>query len=171
MLVTSISLDTAPATDLSADPGAAAGTPSGTPGDSFANQLAQALDGLPQGQDIAAGGLALKTLPLGPSMELVTAGGPQPDSASLAAFAAAQGLDPEVVAWLFAEGTPKAEGGSAPGSGESKDGTTPTGDAALAAGLMPIPPLLIPGLAPATTTTAASTATAIGEPPGPRGTA
>jgi flagellar hook-length control protein FliK len=79
-------------------------------------QLMQALEGAPigglqpdgteppttgLGQDLAAAGLDLKTLALGPSLELVTASGPQPDAASLAAFATAQGLDPQVVAWLF----------------------------------------------------------------------
>lgn len=146
MLLSSISLDASPAHDLSSDASGGAQGASAAGADSFASRLAQALDGLPQGQNLAADGTPLTSLPLGNSMELITvAGTGAPDGESLAAFAAAQGLDPEVVAWLFSNG--EAEGSEA---GEAQDG-----DAAAAAGLegalqagLQLPPGLLPPAPP-----------------------
>jgi flagellar hook-length control protein FliK len=141
MLLSTVSLDTSPAQDLPSDPAAGAASPPETGADSFASQLAQALDGLPQGQNLAAGA-GLKTLQLGPGLEVITAGADQPDAESLAAFAAAQGLDPDVVAWLFGKGKPGLGRGDQ-AEGEAKDGTGSPLDAALQAGmsglLAPVP--------------------------------
>lgn len=85
----------------------AAGTAIGAPdgGERFADQLAQAQSLLPTGQNLAAGALPLQTVALGPTLEVVTAPHASPDRDSLAAFAKAQGLDDDVVAWLFSDAT------------------------------------------------------------------
>ena len=83
--------------------GMALGVPDG--GERFADQLAQAQSLLPTGQNLAAGALPLQTVALGPTLEVVTAPHASPDRDSLAAFAKAQGLDDDVVAWLFSDAT------------------------------------------------------------------
>ncbi len=104
MQMSTISLDTpsagTPAGDL-------AGTPAGTGdgGERFADQLVQAQAGLPPGQNLAAAGLTLRTLTLGPALEVLTSSSGNPDGDSLAEFAKAQGLDDDVVAWLFSDAT------------------------------------------------------------------
>ncbi len=100
-------------TPLTLDPssvGAPAGEPAGAApagvsdgGDSFAGQLALAQSALPTGQNLAAGALPLQTLALGPQLEVITSPAGSPDGDSLAEFARAQGLDDEVVAWLFSD--------------------------------------------------------------------
>lgn len=67
----------------------------------FADRLALAFEQLPVGQNLAAGLAPLQTLALGPTLEVVTTPAATPDGDSLARFAKAQGLDDEVVAWLF----------------------------------------------------------------------
>lgn len=74
-------------------------------GERFADQLAHAQSQLPAGQNLAAGALPLQTVALGPTLEVVTAPHGSPDQDSLAAFAKAQGLDDDVVAWLFSDAT------------------------------------------------------------------
>lgn len=109
MLTTPLTLDTpsAGAPGEAAAPGAS-GAPDG--GESFAGQLALAQAALPAGQNLAAGSLPLlagtlplQTLALGPQLEVITSPAGSPDSDSLAEFARAQGLDDEVVAWLFSD--------------------------------------------------------------------
>ena len=114
MLLSTVSPGSSPVQDLQADATQAPPGSAGSGADSFASRLAQALDGLPPGQNIAADGMPLTSVTLGPSLELITTGAAQPDGESLAAFAAAQGLDPEVVAWLFSEGGASAETGATP---------------------------------------------------------
>ncbi len=137
MLLSSTSLDTtssqtvqpdaaASATSANAAPGSAGTT---AEGDAFSLQLAQALGQLPQGQNIATGAAALTSVALSPTLEVVTAGAGQPDGESLAAFATAQGIDPEVVAWLFAEGG-KTEDEGKPGE-ESEDQAVDQAEGAL----------------------------------------
>lgn len=139
MLLSTVSPGASPVQDLQPDAAQASPGTAGTGADSFAGRLAQALDGLPQGQDIAADGTPLTRLPLGPSLEVITTGAAQPDGESLAAFAAAQGLDPEVVAWLF------GEGGKSEATGESKEAKAEGAlDAALQAGMLLPQGLLIP---------------------------
>ena len=124
MLMPSISLDTSPGPAAAPDP-AAAGAPGPDGAASFATKLGQVMEAGPAvGQNLAAVGLPLKTLALGPTLEVLTASSEPVDSDSLAEFAKAQGLDEEVVAWLFA-------------------------DPAQAAALQsPVVPGLIPGLVP-----------------------
>ena len=142
MLLSTVSPGASPVQDLQPDAAQASPGAPGTGADSFAGRLAQALDGLPQGQNIAADGTPLTRLPLGPSLEVITTGAAQPDGESLAAFAAAQGLDPEVVAWLFGEGT---ETGKGEATGESKEANAEGAlDAALQAGMLLPQGLLIP---------------------------
>ncbi len=103
MLTTSISLDTPAGLPAHADP-AATGTagPAGAPG--FASRLGELMEGPPgAGQNLAAAGIPLRTLALGPALEVLTAASEPVDADSLAEFAKAQGLDEEVVAWLFAD--------------------------------------------------------------------
>lgn len=138
MFMSSISLDSSPATAVAAEPGTAAGAPTQDGGGDFAQRLSQALTDRAGGQDLAAGGDALQalaaaqaagaagtagapgqagqaatalaglqTLSLGPTLELVTSS-ETPDGDSLAKFAKAQGLDDEVVAWLFADPSQQA---------------------------------------------------------------
>ena len=107
MLMSNISLDTSSPGAPSGDPaaGAAALVPDG---EGFADQLAQAQSALPAGQNLAAGALPLQTLALGPTLEVITASGGtdgDTDSDSLAEFAKSQGLDDDVVAWLFSDST------------------------------------------------------------------
>lgn len=132
MFMSSISLDSSPgnaAAPDAASPASAAGTASPDGSGDFAQRLAQALSGRAEGQTLAAGGDALQalvmkqaaqassaaqqialalapqglqTLALGPGLEVVTST-ESPDGDSLAKFAKAQGLDDEVVAWLFAD--------------------------------------------------------------------
>jgi len=83
--------------------GMAIGVPDG--GERFADQLANAQSLLPAGQNLAAGALPLQTVALGPTLEVVTSPHGGPDQDSLAAFAKAQGLDDDVVAWLFSDAT------------------------------------------------------------------
>jgi hypothetical protein len=162
MLLSTVSPGASPVQDLQAD---ATQTPAGTVAtgaDSFASRLAQALDGLPPGQNIAADGLPLTSVTLGPSLELITTGAAQPDGESLAAFAAAQGLDPEVVAWLFSDGGASAETGATATEGDGQE--TPSEgalDAALQAGMLLPQGLLIP-LPPPSQTAAATVPSAEG---------
>ncbi len=102
MLTTPLTLDT---TSVGAPAGEPAAGPAGVPdgGESFANQLALAQAALPTGQNLAAGSLPLQTLALGPQLEVITSPAGSPDGDSLAEFARAQGLDEEVVAWLFSD--------------------------------------------------------------------
>ena len=106
MLTSNLTLDpsatTAPAGETSA---ATAAGPAADGGERFADELAQAQSALTTGQNLAAGALPLQTLALGPALEVITASSDQPDGASLAAFAKAQGLDDDVVAWLFSDAT------------------------------------------------------------------
>lgn len=143
MLLSTVSLDASPAQDLQADPAQAGpGSQATTGADSFASRLAQALDGLPQGQNLAADGTALTRMPLGPSLEVITTGAAQPDAEALAAFATAQGLDPGVVAWLFGDG---AKAGASAQPGEDEEGQAGGAlEAALQAGMLLPPGLLIP---------------------------
>ena len=122
--------------------------------EAFSNRFVSAMEAIATGQNLAAGALTLKTQALGPHFELVTSQGDQPDSASLAAFAKAQGLDPQVVAWLFG---PAADADSKVRTqAENVDASaTPTTDSLLVAGLgLP--------LVPPTLTTAASASGAAG---------
>ncbi len=101
MLMTPITLDTSSAGAPTGEPAAAGagGLPEG--GERFADQLALAQSTLPAGQNLAAGALPLQTVALGPGLEVITSPAGTPDGDSLAAFARAQGLDEDVVAWLF----------------------------------------------------------------------
>ena len=104
MQMSTISLETPSASTPSGDPaGAPAGAGDG--GERFADQLVQAQAGLPPGQNLAAAGLTLRTLTLGPALEVLTSSSGNPDGDSLAEFAKAQGLDDDVVAWLFSDAT------------------------------------------------------------------
>jgi flagellar hook-length control protein FliK len=154
MLLSSTSLDTtssqalqadaaASATGATAAPGAAGAT---ADGDAFSLQLAQARGQLPQGQNIATAAASLTSVALSPTLELVTAGAGQPDGESLAAFATAQGIAPEVVAWLFSEGG-QAEDEGKPGEA-SEDEAEGTLDAALQASTLLPPGLMIPVQSP-----------------------
>ncbi len=103
MLTTPLTLDTTSVGAPAGEPAVAgpAGVPDG--GESFADQLALAQAALPTGQNLAAGSLPLQTLALGPQLEVITSPTGSPDGDSLAEFARAQGLDDEVVAWLFSD--------------------------------------------------------------------
>jgi hypothetical protein len=100
MQMSPISLDTPSASTPSGDPAGA-----GEGGERFADQLVQAQAGLPPGHNLAAAGLTLRTLTLGPALEVLTSSSGNPDGDSLAEFAKAQGLDEDVVAWLFSDAT------------------------------------------------------------------
>ncbi len=157
MLMPSISLDTPTGLPVPADPAAAGAA--GQPGEaSFAIRLGQLMEpGAVTGQNIAAAGIPLKTLALGPTLEVLTAASEPVDADSLAEFAKAQGLDEEVVAWLFADPAqaaalqPLAPAALAPGL-VSPGGAlaTPPGGA-LVAGAVPngLPPGVLPGMTPA----------------------
>ncbi len=105
MLMSNISLDTSSPGAPGGDP--AAGAPALVPdGEGFAGQLAQAQSAVPPGQNLAAGALPLQTLALGPALEVITSSSDtEGDSDSLAEFAKSQGLDDDVVAWLFSDST------------------------------------------------------------------
>jgi hypothetical protein len=105
MLMPTLTLDPSSAGAPAVDPAAGAmpAVPDGA--ERFAAQLAQAQSALPTGQNLAAGTLTLQTVALGPALEVVTPPTDGPDSDSLAEFAKAQGLDDEVVAWLFSDAT------------------------------------------------------------------
>jgi hypothetical protein len=104
MLMSQLSIDpSSPGAPGEPAAGAAIGVPDG--GERFADQLANAQSLLPAGQNLAAGALPLQTVALGPTLEVVTAPHGSPDRDSLAAFAKAQGLDDDVVAWLFSDAT------------------------------------------------------------------
>ncbi len=104
MLMSPLSIDpSSPGAPGEPAAGAAIGVPDG--GERFADQLANAQSLLPAGQNLAAGALPLQTVALGPTLEVVTAPHGGPDRDSLAAFAKAQGLDDDVVAWLFSDAT------------------------------------------------------------------
>ncbi|MFD0668463.1 flagellar hook-length control protein FliK [Ramlibacter sp. MAHUQ-53] len=108
-----ISLDSPAAAAAAGDPAGAAQGANALPADggaAFAQRLALAQSALPQGQNLAAGALPLQALALGPTMELVTPAADGPDSEALAEFAKAQGLDEEVVAWLFGDPAALAQG-------------------------------------------------------------
>lgn len=105
MITPQISIDTTSAGTPAGDPAGAAATLAPDSGERFAGQLAQAQSALPAGQNLAAGTLPLRTLALGPTLEVVTSPGGGPDGDSLAQFAKAQGLDDDVVAWLFSDAT------------------------------------------------------------------
>ena len=156
MLLSTVSPGASPVQDLQADAAQAPPGSTGSGADTFSSRLAQALDGLPPGQNIAADGLPLTSVTLGPSLELITTGAAQPDGESLAAFATAQGLDPEVVAWLFSEGGASTETGANATEGDGQD-TQAEGalDAALQAGMLLPQGLLIP-LPPPSQTAAAT---------------
>lgn len=98
----------------------------------FADLLARAR------QDLAGEVLALQTHVLGPTLALVTPSANQPDTDSLAAFARAQGLDPQVVAWLFDSAAVPA------GAAATEAGTPPASVSPVAmqlpAGLAAMPP-------------------------------
>ncbi len=104
MLMSPLSIDPSSA-GAPGEPAASAaiGVPDG--GERFADQLANAQSLLPAGQNLAAGALPLQTVALGPTLEVVMAPHGGPDRDSLAAFAKAQGLDDDVVAWLFSDAT------------------------------------------------------------------
>ena len=154
MLLSSTSLDTTSSQALQADAAASAtgataasGSAGATAdGDAFSLQLAQALGQLPQGRNIATAAASLTSVALSPTLELVTAGAGQPDGESLAAFATAQGIAPEVVAWLFSEGG-QAEDEGTPGEA-SEDEAEGTLDAALQASTLLPPGLMIPVQSP-----------------------
>ena len=57
----------------------------------------------------AADGVELQVVPLGPTINLITANTPLPDMSSLASFARAQGLDEEAVKTLFGQATEEVE--------------------------------------------------------------
>ena len=105
MLMPTLTLDPSSAGAPAVDPAAGAmpAVPDGA--ERFAAQLAQAQSALPTGQNLAAGALTLHTVALGPALEVVTPPTDGPDSDSLAEFAKAQGLDDEVVVWLFSDAT------------------------------------------------------------------
>jgi flagellar hook-length control protein FliK len=105
MLMSPLALDPAPAAVPAGDPAAGLPAAPAAGGDPFADQLAQAQSALPAGQNLAAGALPLKTLALSPGLEVITSPAGGPDGDSLAEFAKAQGLDDEVVAWLFSDAT------------------------------------------------------------------
>ena len=150
MLLSSTSLDAASSQALQPDAAASATGATGVTGaagatadgDAFSLQLAQALGQLPQGQNIATAAASLTSVALSPTLELVTAGAGQPDGESLAAFATAQGIAPEVVAWLFSEGG-EAEDEGKPGEA-SEDEAGGTLDTALQASALLPPSLMIP---------------------------
>lgn len=154
MLLSSTSLDAASSQALQPDAAASATGATGVTGaagatadgDAFSLQLAQALGQLPQGQNIATAAASLTSVALSPTLELVTAGAGQPDGESLAAFATAQGIAPEVVAWLFSEGG-EAEDEGKPGEA-SEDEAGGTLDAALQASALLPPVLMIPVQSP-----------------------
>ncbi len=153
-----------------------AGAPS--PDSDFAERLARAFAQQPAGQNLAAGMPMLQTLTLGPALEVLTTPADQPDGDSLAKFAKAQGLDDEVVAWLFSEPSQGLPGvGLAPAfigantaatgglAGQTLQGT--------AGALQPMQPLMpanlaTPGLAASPTAPGWSTTPAV---PGLPGTA
>lgn len=116
MLTTPLTLDTSSVGAPAGEPAAVgpAGVPDG--GESFADQLALAQATLPTGQNLAAGSLPLQTLALGPQLEVITSPAGSPDGDSLAEFARAQGLDDEVVAWLFSDAAQAATLSVLPGS-------------------------------------------------------
>ncbi|MDH4376792.1 MAG: flagellar hook-length control protein FliK [Ramlibacter sp.] len=152
MHLSSTSLDTTSSQALQAEAAASAtgataasGSAGATAdGDAFSLRLAQALGQPPQGQNIATAAASLTSVALSPTLELVTAGAGQPDGESLAAFATAQGIAPEVVAWLFSEGG-QAEDEGKPGEASKDEGTL---DAALQASTLLPPGLMIPVQSP-----------------------
>jgi hypothetical protein len=81
-------------------PEAGAGPLPTADGPAFAERLADAWP-LLQGQGLA-------TVPLGPSLEVITAAQPAPVVDSLVRFALAQGIEPESVAWLLQQPLPAA---------------------------------------------------------------
>jgi hypothetical protein len=105
MLMPHITLDMSSAGAPAGEP-VASGTGEAAAGsERFADQLALAQSALPTGQNLAAGALPLQTLTLGPGLEVLTTPAGSPDGDSLAEFARAQGLDEDVVAWLFSDTT------------------------------------------------------------------
>lgn len=104
MLMTPLSIDPSSA-GAPGEPAAGMAIGVADGGERFADQLAHAQSQLPAGQNLAAGALPLQTVALGPTLEVVTAPHGSPDQDSLAAFAKAQGLDDDVVAWLFSDAT------------------------------------------------------------------
>lgn len=115
MNMSPISLET---TATTAPTGLAAATPAGAqPAETdFADRLALVFAQQPAGQNLAAGIPTLQTLTLGPTLEVLTTPADQPDGDSLAQFAKAQGLDDEVVAWLFSDPAQMAAGSFMPPS-------------------------------------------------------
>jgi flagellar hook-length control protein FliK len=83
-------------------PEAAVGPLPTADGPAFADRLADAWP-LLQGQSLA-------TVPLGPSLEVITAAQPAPVVDSLVRFALAQGIDPQSVAWLLQQPLQASEG-------------------------------------------------------------
>jgi len=104
MHITAVSLDLPGNTPAST---AGEGLPSEAHPDGFHMALLQASQ---QTSNSADPSLPLKAVALG-SVELITAQAPAPEAGELKAFAAAQGLSPEAVAWLF--GSPDAQQASA----------------------------------------------------------
>ncbi len=151
MLLSSLSIEASPPQALQPESAAATGAGAANAaagntaeGDAFASQLAQALGKLPQGQNLATGAAALTSVALSPTLEVVTVGADQPDGESLAAFATAQGIAPEVVAWLFSGGGKAMDEGKA--DGQAQDPTLADGalDATLQASALLPPGLLMP---------------------------
>jgi flagellar hook-length control protein FliK len=94
------------------------GLPSEAHPDGFHMALLQASQ---QTSNSADPSLPLKAVALG-SVELITAQAPAPEAGELKAFAAAQGLSPEAVAWLF--GSPDPQQASADQTSDETTGQT-----------------------------------------------
>lgn len=154
MNMSMISLETTAAAAPAGAPGAPPSTTMATDND-FADRLSLAYTQQLVGQNLAAGMPTLQTLTLGPTLEVVTTPADRPDGDSLARFAKAQGLDDEVVAWLFSDpaqmpGAPPLfpnglTGATSPAIGtsiETQTVTTTPGLASSSLATLTAPPLL-----------------------------
>lgn len=153
MHITAVSLDLPGNTPAST---AGEGLPSEAHPDGFHMALLQASQ---QTSNSADPSLPLKAVALG-SVELITAQAPAPEAGELKAFAAAQGLSPEAVAWLFGSSdaqTVSSDQLSGETTGETPVETDPELEAHLA--LLTTLPLGLAHWAPLSTAPTAATPT------------
>ena len=153
--------ETDPATDASGEgePGdaLATGLASGHSDDALAQFNALWMPGMSQTFTLPASA-GVKSVNVGPSIQVITASNPAPDANSLTAFAHQQGLDAQAIAWLM---NPRAQATATAAAATTVPGSTASG--LPTAGASPgMAPATLPGLTPAATSATSAASEAAG---------
>jgi flagellar hook-length control protein FliK len=153
--------ETGPATDASGEgesgDALATGLASGHSDDALAQFNALWMPGMSQTFTLPASA-GVKSVNVGPSIQVITASNPAPDANSLTAFAHQQGLDAQAIAWLM---NPRAQATATAAAATTVPGSTASG--LPTAGASPgMAPATLPGLTPAATSATSAASEAAG---------